>query len=105
MGDGQGFMMPCYPVMSLMLAMNVTKLDFFSLDVEGAEYPILDTLPFDRLDVSVLAVEVAHGRSRTDTKDMMKRKGYTAHQDLKMSDPKIQLYVDDVIFVNEKLAL
>ena len=98
-------MMPCYPVYSLMLAMNTTKLDFFSLDVEGAEFPILNTLPFDKLDVSVLAVEVAHGKSRTDTKTMMKNRGYKAHQELKHTDTKIHLYVDDVIFVKENLVI
>ena len=37
----------CFPLTSLLAAMNVNHVDFFSLDVQGVEFSILQTLPFD----------------------------------------------------------
>lgn len=35
-------------------------MDFFSLDIEGADLQVLKTIPFDKVDISVLMIEVAH---------------------------------------------
>ncbi|CAL4102289.1 unnamed protein product, partial [Meganyctiphanes norvegica] len=51
---------PCVPLFSLLLALNRTTIDYFSLDVEGAEFSVLKTVPFDKLDIKVLSVEWAH---------------------------------------------
>ncbi|KAG7165405.1 uncharacterized protein LOC121870557 [Homarus americanus] len=47
----------CFPLITYLRALNVTKVDLLSLDVEGAERMILDTVPWDSLDISVLLVE------------------------------------------------
>ena len=50
-------MVKCFPIPALLAAMNVKHVDFMSLDVEGVEYKILNTFPFDdqlRIDVSPL---------------------------------------------------
>lgn len=47
----------CFPLQSVLLAVNRTKVDYFSLDVEGAEMSILRALPFDKIDIDVLQVE------------------------------------------------
>ena len=47
--SGPGYPVPCYPLETLLLALNVTKVDFFSLHVEGQEVPILKTIPFDKV--------------------------------------------------------
>ena len=49
---GPGYPVPCYPVETLLYALNVTKVDFFSLDVEGQELAILKTIPFDKVTFS-----------------------------------------------------
>ena len=49
--SGPGYPVPCYPLETLLLAINVTKVDFISLDVEGQEVPILKTIPFDKVAV------------------------------------------------------
>jgi hypothetical protein len=36
--------MLCFPIFSLLSAMNVKTLDYFSLDVEGHEYQVLRTI-------------------------------------------------------------
>jgi len=36
---------PCFPLESLLLAINQTRVDYFSLDVEGLELEVLETIP------------------------------------------------------------
>lgn len=43
----------CFPLYSFLLALNVTTVDYFSLDVEGAEYKVLQTIPWDKVDIKV----------------------------------------------------
>ena len=43
----------CFPLFGVLRAMNVSKVDYFSLDVEGNEMDILRTIPFDKLDITV----------------------------------------------------
>ncbi|CAG7815729.1 unnamed protein product [Allacma fusca] len=38
---------PCFPITTIMAALGVTHVDYLSLDVEGVELKILNTLPFD----------------------------------------------------------
>ena len=40
-----------------MLALNRTTIDFFSLDVEGAELQILQTIDFNKINIRTLTVE------------------------------------------------
>jgi len=49
----------CYPFYSLMLAIGRTRIDFFSLDVEGAELFILNTIPLDKIYIEFFLVEYA----------------------------------------------
>ena len=63
--------MPCFPLMSLMLALGRRHVDYFSLDVEGFEYLILQTVPWSVLSIFTLSVEWIHGRIGKD--------GYTAY--------------------------
>lgn len=43
----------CFPFVSYLLALNITTVDYFSLDVEGAEYKVLQTIPWDKVDIKV----------------------------------------------------
>ena len=46
---------PCFPLQTLLAAIGVTHVDYFSLDVEGLEFKILKTLPFDQsLSIDVI---------------------------------------------------
>jgi Methyltransferase FkbM domain len=43
----------CFPLYSVLLALNRTTVDFFSLDVEGFELDVLRTIPWDKVDIKV----------------------------------------------------
>ena len=44
----------CLPFFSILLAMGNPTVDYFSLDVEGAELPILKTIPWDKVNIKVM---------------------------------------------------
>lgn len=44
----------CFPLYSLLLAIGRTEIDYFSLDVEGFEYKILQTIPWLKVGVKVI---------------------------------------------------
>lgn len=43
----------CFPLYTYLIALNVTVIDYFSLDVEGSELNVLKTIPFDKIDIKV----------------------------------------------------
>lgn len=53
----EGFDAPCRSVRSLMEELNHTHLDLLKLDVEGAEYVVLDSLDRDEIRPRILCVE------------------------------------------------
>ncbi len=48
---------PCFPLFSVLSALEITHVDYFSLDVEGAELDILKTIPFDKITFGVMTIE------------------------------------------------
>ena len=52
-GHGQSKAL-CLPFFAILLAMGNPTVDYFSLDVEGAELPILKTIPWDKVEIKVM---------------------------------------------------
>ncbi|XP_063614748.1 uncharacterized protein LOC134787864 [Penaeus indicus] len=48
---------PSVPLFSVLQALNTTRIDFLSLDVEGAELQVLQTIPWDRVKVRLMCVK------------------------------------------------
>lgn len=48
----------CFPLYSLMLAMNVTNIDYLSLEAGGTELQVLETIPFDIVRIDVIEVNL-----------------------------------------------
>lgn len=61
MGEVQTQRTQCFPLLSLLLALNITTVHYISLDVEGAEAGVLMAFPFDCIEVSVWTVEHREG--------------------------------------------
>ena len=47
----------CYPFNAIMAAVGVTHIDYFSLDIEGPEFEVLQTIDWRRLRIDVLTIE------------------------------------------------
>jgi hypothetical protein len=45
--------MQCFPLYSLLLALGNPTVNLFILDIEGTEYLILKTIPWDKVDIEV----------------------------------------------------
>ncbi|KAJ6650062.1 Protein Star, partial [Pseudolycoriella hygida] len=48
----------CFPLYTLMLAVNHTKIDVLSLGCQGQELQILETVPFDRVTITVITIHL-----------------------------------------------
>jgi len=47
----------CFPLFSLLLAMGNPKVNYLSLDIEGAEFQVLRSIPWNLVDIEVITVE------------------------------------------------
>ena len=96
-----GMLIPCFPLETLLLALKQKTVDFFSLDVEGVELEVLKTIPFDKIDIKVLAVEYMHGGP--DAKErytaFMEDYGYKLYMVLTHAKP--HMFAHDLIFVKQ----
>ena len=93
---------PCFPLETILLALNQTHVDYFSLDVEGLELEVLKTIPFDRIDIRVLTVEYLHGGGGKDEyRRFMESKGFRTHTELTYSEPRAGLFAEDYVFVKQ----
>lgn len=67
----------CFPLISYLLALNISKIDFLSLDVQGAELDILKTLPWDdTLKIRVVVAEVVVESYGRRVEEFMVGKGF-----------------------------
>ncbi|KAK3880717.1 hypothetical protein Pcinc_014809 [Petrolisthes cinctipes] len=84
----------CFPLYSLLLALNTTHVHFLSLDVEGAELQVLKTVPWERVTIDVICVEHRHIPEGSQAlQNFLEEQGYILHASLG----------DDYIFVRSKL--
>jgi Methyltransferase FkbM domain len=97
---------PCFPLESLLLALNRTRIDYLSLDVEGLELDVLETIPWTRFDIRTMSVEHKHvPRGKQAIHDYMIRQGYQLVVDLHSLDPDRMIFVDDFIFAKPGMLM
>jgi len=90
----------CFPLYSYLLAMNISHVDYFSLDVEGDELNVLKTIPWDKVDIDTLSVEYVHVDDGKDSlREFMTSKGYAVVAEV--THPK--WLANDFIFVKKSL--
>ena len=83
--------MQCFPLYSILKAIGNPRVDLFSLDIEGAEFQVLQTIPWDKVDIRVILVEVAHlGKvfegNLKDFEDFLAAKGYKFYQSIEVDN-------------------
>ena len=50
----------CFPLYSLLLALDSPTVTLLSLDIEGAEFEVFRSLPWDKVDIEVIVIELVH---------------------------------------------
>jgi len=69
----------CFPLYALLAAIGqgVKTVDYFSLDVEGNEFQVLTTIPWDQVLIRVMSIEFIHDDvTAQEMVEYMERKGY-----------------------------
>ena len=71
----------CFPLQAVLEALNLPKIDYFSLDIEGAEFPVLQNLNWNKIHISSLSVEINHAGeifdgTREDIYELMLTNGF-----------------------------
>ena len=57
-GDGHEFQ--CFPLFSVLMALDNPTVTLLSLDIEGAEFEVFRSLPWDKVDIEVIVTELVH---------------------------------------------
>ena len=88
--------MQCLPLYSLLLALGNPTVDFLSLDIEGAEFQVLKTIPWDKVDIRALSVETQFagdvlGGSREDIVELLTSVGFSHFGSLARDDIFVRL--------------
>ena len=60
--DERYIYVPCFSLNTIMQALNINKIDFFSLDVEGSEYEVLKSIDFQRFNIDLFWIEVLQSK-------------------------------------------
>lgn len=69
---------PCFSLVTIMKALGVSKVDYFSLDVEGGELDVLKAIDFKQLDIKMFSVEHNGFKENKDAiNEFMASKGYS----------------------------
>ncbi|KAK4328384.1 hypothetical protein Pmani_001212 [Petrolisthes manimaculis] len=73
----------CLPFYSVLLALNITTVDYFSLDVEGSELNVLRTIPWDKVNIKTMSVEFIHGvEGKEALKKYVMDQGYKVYSEV-----------------------
>jgi FkbM family methyltransferase len=78
----------CVPLQSILALVNLQHIDFFSLDVEGGELEVIQSINFDCSSFDVIAVE-ADGSNPTKDQaviDVLTSHGYILHGHVHRND-------------------
>ena len=86
-------MIKCCSLSTLFNKYQLNKIEYLSVDVEGAEVSVLSSLDFDKFDVSVISVE--NHFTKPSIRKFLKSKGYVLFD---------RVYIDD-IFIKRDCGL
>ena len=75
------FQVQCFPIYSVLQALNFPVVDYFSLDIEGAEYQVLKTIPFKSSNIKLFGIETVHAGNifngtEADITELLRKHGY-----------------------------
>merc|ERR1712192_4068 len=102
----------CLPLYSLLLALGNPTVNWFILDIEGAEYQVLQTIPWNLVDIEMISVEadlagLVMPGSRQEIIQYMKSQGYQHREHGSLSsvgEVKDDLFIRTDIYHKYKLT-
>ena len=82
-GGTNGFQVSCIPIQSIIDSTGLLDIDLFSLDVEGAELAVLETLDFSSTNIRVFVVELDRSNLSKDeeVRKLILSHGFTSLND------------------------
>ncbi|ODM96130.1 Protein Star [Orchesella cincta] len=89
------FEVQCFPLYSLLLAIGKFEIDYLSLDLEGSEYAVLESIPFDKINIKVISVETnpkAYPETFFKIRQLLTKNGYRMRKMIQAP------YVCDAVF-------
>jgi len=89
--DEQSYDMQCFPLYSLILATGNRTVNYLSLDIEGAEFLVLKTIPWDKVDIEVISLETNHvgevfPGSQREVREYLEERGYVMAATVEIDD-------------------
>lgn len=75
---------PCRRLGAILDTYGITHVDFWTLDVEGAELSVLKTVDFSKFSASVIVIEYRPGSFGVDS--YMRNSGYIKDRRIGMND-------------------
>jgi FkbM family methyltransferase len=67
----------CAPISKYIKEAGITRVDFFSLDVEGSEFEVLSTYPFDFIPTYAILIELSGQSEKNDQcRKLLKDNGF-----------------------------
>ncbi|XP_065584776.1 uncharacterized protein LOC136043788 isoform X2 [Artemia franciscana] len=96
---GEPVQAQCLPLYSILLAVNISVIDLMVLDSKSVEFEVLKTIPFQKIDIAVLLIEIYRKPKyqKEITHAYLKSQGYIYYDSFHNA-----LYPGDDIFLNEK---
>lgn len=86
------FLAQCFPLYSILLAIGRTTIDYFAMDMEDSELGVLQSIPWDKVVIKVLSIEV-HPQYVEPVLNYMTSIGYLYIKFMKFAYTSDQVYV------------
>lgn len=81
--------MPVFKLQTILDQHNITEIDYCSVDTEGSEFNILNSIDFDRTRIKLFSIENNYGDDKI--KKFLEKKGYVLHVKLQWDDIFIKI--------------
>lgn len=69
----------CFDIYSILLAINFIHVDYLSLELDTTQVPVLQLLPLDRLDITVISIGYRNENYTENFTDYLESKDYSLH--------------------------
>ncbi len=69
--------MPCFSLNTILQAINVKNVDMFSLDIEGGEWDVIESIDYSKFDINLFCIEWVHLKgNKQKVHDHLMHNGY-----------------------------